>query len=123
MSPAVAPPREPPGAAVGPARTTARAGRRVRPAVLLAVGLVLLALAVVASLALGARLVPWSTLWDGWLHHDAADPEHAVVRSRLPRTVVGLAVGAALGLAGAALQGLARNPLADPGVLGINAGA
>jgi len=46
-----------------------------------------------------------------------------VLDLRLPRTVVGLVVGAALGLAGAVMQGLTRNPLADPGLLGVNAGA
>jgi iron complex transport system permease protein len=46
-----------------------------------------------------------------------------VVESRLPRTLAGLVVGAALGLTGAVMQGLTRNPLADPGLLGVNAGA
>jgi iron complex transport system permease protein len=48
---------------------------------------------------------------------------HDVSRARVDRTLLGLAVGAALALAGAVLQGLTRNPLADPGILGINAGA
>ena len=42
---------------------------------------------------------------------------------RVPRTIVGLLVGAALGAAGAVMQGVTRNPLADPGILGVNAGA
>ena len=50
-------------------------------------------------------------------------PLHAVARGPLDRTLLALAVGAALGLAGACMQGLTRNPLADPGILGINAGA
>jgi iron complex transport system permease protein len=54
---------------------------------------------------------------------DAGDPDHAVALARLARTCLGLAVGGALGVAGACLQGLTRNPLADPGILGINAGA
>jgi iron complex transport system permease protein len=54
---------------------------------------------------------------------DASDPEHPIAVARIPRTLVGLVVGAALGLAGASMQGLTRNPLADPGILGINAGA
>ena len=41
----------------------------------------------------------------------------------MPRTLLGLAVGVALGLAGALMQALTRNPLADPGLLGVNAGA
>ncbi|RYP85403.1 iron ABC transporter permease [Nocardioides guangzhouensis] len=54
---------------------------------------------------------------------DTADPQHAVYVARFERTLLGLAVGAALGLAGACMQGLTRNPLADPGLLGVNAGA
>ncbi|MFN3603044.1 MAG: iron chelate uptake ABC transporter family permease subunit, partial [Dietzia sp.] len=54
---------------------------------------------------------------------DPDHPLHAVHAARLARTLLGLAVGAALALAGACLQGLTRNPLADPGILGINAGA
>ncbi len=54
---------------------------------------------------------------------DAGHPDHAVYSARIERTLLGLAVGAALGVAGALMQGLTRNPLADPGNLGINAGA
>lgn len=79
-------------------------------------GGVLLA-AVVASMLLGARLVSPLDLWrDGSVGQ-------GILETRLPRTVLGLMVGAALALAGACLQGLTRNPLADPGLLGINAGA
>ena len=46
-----------------------------------------------------------------------------MVIARIPRTALGLLAGGALGLAGAAMQGVARNPLADPGILGLNAGA
>ena len=46
-----------------------------------------------------------------------------MVHARIPRTVLGLLAGGALGLAGAAMQGVARNPLADPGIIGVNAGA
>ena len=69
------------------------------------------------SLLVGARMVPVETLWDG------GHPARAIVEARFERTVLGIAVGAALGLAGALMQGLTRNPLADPGILGINAGA
>ena len=46
-----------------------------------------------------------------------------VIHARMLRTLAGIAVGAALAVAGAAMQGMTRNPLADPGILGINAGA
>ncbi|NUS53082.1 MAG: iron ABC transporter permease, partial [Nocardioidaceae bacterium] len=109
--------------APAPRATAERAPRRARPAVVVTVSVVVLVLAVLASLAVGARWVGWGTVLDAWWHPDPANGDHAVVLARLPRTVVGLMVGAALGLAGAVMQGVARNPLADPGILGVNAGA
>lgn len=89
----------------------------------LLVAVVVLAAVSAASLAIGARGVPLSTVWEALTNFNAADGNHAVVIARIPRTVLGLLAGAALGLAGAAMQGVARNPLADPGILGLNAGA
>ncbi|QNP70542.1 iron ABC transporter permease [Streptomyces roseirectus] len=81
------------------------------------------AAAVVLSLAVGTRAVPPSAVLDALLR-DGGSPDALVVRSlRLPRTEIGLTAGAALGLAGAALQAVTRNPLADPGVLGLSQGA
>jgi iron complex transport system permease protein len=54
---------------------------------------------------------------------DTSHPLHGVAAARIDRTFLGLAVGGALGLVGALMQGLTRNPLADPGILGVNAGA
>jgi iron complex transport system permease protein len=85
--------------------------------------LVLLVLATLLSLAVGARPVSPAVLLDAWTAFDPADGDQVVVRTRLPRTVVGMLAGSALGLGGAAMQGLARNPLADPGILGVTAGA
>ncbi len=76
-----------------------------------------------ASLTIGARSIGAGTLIEAVTAFDPSNGDHAVVLSRVPRTVVGLLAGAALATAGAALQGIARNPLADPGILGINAGA
>ncbi|TKV29265.1 iron ABC transporter permease [Arthrobacter sp. NamB2] len=84
---------------------------------------VILAVFCLASLTIGARSVGVGTMVDAVVAFDPANGDHAVVLSRVPRTVVGLLVGSALAAAGAALQGIARNPLADPGILGINAGA
>ncbi|MBP1807533.1 FecCD family ABC transporter permease [Rubellimicrobium aerolatum] len=85
---------------------------------------VLLGAVVVAALAVGARPVPPGVVLDALLSPDPALPDHLVVRElRLPRLAVGLLVGAALGVAGVLMQGITRNPLADPGLLGINAGA
>ena len=85
--------------------------------------IVLLVIASVASLAIGARPISVETLVQALTAFDPANGDHAVVLSRIPRTIVGLLAGAALGLAGAAMQGVARNPLADPGILGVNSGA
>ena len=76
------------------------------------------------SLAIGARSVSLSVVWHSLIHADATGTEAVIVRDlRLPRTLLGLMVGLALGLAGTVMQGLTRNPLADPGLLGVNAGA
>ncbi len=76
------------------------------------------------SLAIGARVTPLGAVWDAVFRYDQADTDHLVIRElRLPRTILGVLVGAALGLAGAVMQGVTRNPLADPGILGVNAGA
>lgn len=72
---------------------------------------------VAASVLVGSRLVSPMDLFD------PASAGHNILEARLPRTVLALLVGAALGLAGGCLQGLTRNPLADPGLLGIDAGA
>ena len=76
----------------------------------------------VLSLAIGALPLAPSAVWHGLV--DPASPGYAVVHDmRLPRTFLGLLAGTALGLAGAVMQALTRNPLADPGLLGVNAGA
>jgi len=83
-----------------------------------------LALAVAASLAIGSRDISLGTVIDAVLRPDGTLADHVVVRDlRIPRTLVGLLAGLALGLAGALMQGVTRNPLADPGLLGVNAGA
>ncbi len=83
---------------------------------LLIPGLILGVLALAAlSMIAGKIWVPWS-VWTA-----AGDPRGAIIFDlRLPRTILAIAVGAALGLSGAALQGYTRNPLADPGVLGVS---
>ena len=84
--------------------------------------LVLLGLVALASIAIGAKELSFEQVWHG-LFEDTGTYGDAVVGERISRTLLGLLAGAALGLAGAVLQALTRNPLADPGLLGINAGA
>jgi iron complex transport system permease protein len=98
--------------------------RRVPPAATLAVAVGLLLLVAVASLAIGARQIPFDLVVQSFTAPVADDPDQVVVRDlRLPRAVIGIMAGAALGVVAALLQGATRNPLADPGLLGINAGA
>lgn len=82
-----------------------------------------LLLAVSASLALGTRHIALGEVWSALWHNNGTDDATVVRSLRVPRTAVGLAVGAATGMAGVIMQGLTRNPIADPGLLGVNAGA
>lgn len=101
-----------------------RSGTAARAGLLVLVSIVVIVLASVGGLVIGSRNIPVSTVLDAVLSYDAGNNEHLIViESRLPRTILGLVVGAALGLAGALMQSITRNPLADPGLLGVNAGA
>ncbi len=88
---------------------------------LTAVGVLLLVC--VASIAVGAKSIPLADVWHGLFHYTGADNDVIVRDVRVPRTLLGLLAGVALGLAGAVMQALTRNPLAEPGLLGVNAGA
>ncbi|MEV4927761.1 iron chelate uptake ABC transporter family permease subunit [Streptomyces roseoverticillatus] len=83
----------------------------------------LLLLVAVASIAVGAKPLPLEAVWDGLFHTPHGEAGVIVRDVRLPRTLLGLLAGAALGLSGAVMQALTRNPLAEPGILGVNAGA
>lgn len=83
----------------------------------------LLVLAGLVSLAVGSRAIPLGTVVDVLFHPDGSDASTIVHDLRLPRTVLAIVVGLALGIAGALMQGHTRNPLADPGLLGVEAGA
>ncbi|MFH8745809.1 FecCD family ABC transporter permease [Streptomyces rimosus] len=82
-----------------------------------------LLLTVLLSLAVGSRPFAPSEVLDALLYGGDGDAAQVVRFLRLPRTLTGLVVGAALALAGTAMQGITRNPIADPGVLGISQGA
>ncbi|MFJ6724542.1 FecCD family ABC transporter permease [Streptomyces sp. NPDC091281] len=104
--------------------STAQRTRLSRRRVVGLVGvLAVLAVLAVLSLVVGSKAIPVPVVWDA-LVHPSADPDQFAVRDfRLPRTVVGLVVGVSLGLSGALIQALLRNPLADPGLLGVHAGS
>lgn len=85
--------------------------------------LLLLALAAALSLTIGAKSLPIGTVFTAFSGTCQSADCTIVLDARLPRTLAGLLAGVALGLAGALMQTLTRNPLADPGLLGINSGA
>ncbi|WP_346099001.1 FecCD family ABC transporter permease [Streptomyces olivaceiscleroticus] len=110
----------PPEAAAAP--VVPRRRQATRSAGLLVALCVLGAIAVL-GIAVGSKQIPLADVWHGITHYSGTDTDVIIRDVRLPRTLLGLLAGAALGLAGAVMQALTRNPLADPGVLGINAGA
>ena len=87
-----------------------------------ALGLLGAALIALASVAFGARFVGWGDIVAAFSGEEAGIAE-AAVQKRIPRTILALMVGASLGLSGAVMQGVTRNPLADPGILGVTNGA
>ncbi len=90
----------------------------------LIMGLGLLVLCLGWSITLGAADISFQTIWDSLFVFDDSLFQHLVIRTvRLPRVVSGALVGASLAVAGAIMQGLTRNPLASPDILGINSGA
>ncbi|GHC60033.1 FecCD family ABC transporter permease [Streptomyces flavofungini] len=95
----------------------------VRRAVAMTAAVLALLLAVLFSLAVGARAIAPAAVLDALLHGGHSDAAEVVRELRVPRTVIGVMVGAALAVAGTALQGITRNPIADPGILGISQGA
>ena len=107
-----------------PARDAARPPTAPRRLGTLALLLALVVAAALASIAIGSRPIGLPEVW-GALLDPALDTDEAVIirELRMPRTALGLMVGAALGLAGGLMQGHTRNPLGDPGLLGVTAGA
>jgi ABC-type Fe3+-siderophore transport system permease subunit len=86
--------------------------------------LVLLIAACLASIAVGTRSIGLGDVWRSLFDSGLRSEEAVIVRQlRVPRTVLGLLVGLALGVSGALMQGHTRNPLGDPGLLGVTAGA
>ena len=83
----------------------------------------LLVLAIVRSIAVGSRSIPAGDVWRLLWANDGSTEWSIVHELRMPRTVLGLLVGAALGLSGVVMQALTRNALAEPGLLGVNLGA
>ncbi len=82
-----------------------------------------LAVLITESLALGSRELAPAEVWQGLLAHDNSVASKVIWGLRIHRTILAIVVGAALAVAGVVMQALTRNPLAEPGILGVNAGA
>lgn len=86
-------------------------------------GLALLILCFLGSIKLGLTQIDWKSLWEAYGATDPTKEQLIVISTRFPRALIAVCVGASLAIAGAFMQALTQNPLASPGILGINAGA
>lgn len=107
-------------AAVPRSRARGRRGSRALWALIL---LALLAVMVVISIGVGARVLAPDVVWHLLWNADDSQASRVIHELRIPRTILGVVAGSALGVSGALIMALTRNPLADPGILGVNAGA
>ncbi|MCS0656042.1 iron ABC transporter permease [Cytobacillus firmus] len=88
------------------------------------IGLVFVFLCLLASIGLGAIWISPSVVWDSFVSFQAGQIEHQLIREvRIPRALAAALIGAALAVAGTIMQGITRNPLADPSIIGITHGA
>lgn len=99
------------------------APRRGRVPLVVAAGLAVLLTLFLTSLAVGSQELGPTEVWYGLTRADGSRPAIIVWELRLPRTLLAVGVGAALAVSGVVMQALTRNPLAEPGLLGVNAGA
>ncbi|GGX54969.1 FecCD family ABC transporter permease [Saccharospirillum salsuginis] len=103
---------------------TAATSAWVRYSAALPVAVGVLALMFGWHIAVGAKSLPLGTVLDALVNYDNAEFDHMIVRElRMPRALIAALVGASLSVAGALMQGVTRNPLAEPGILGLMAGA
>ncbi|AKU15226.1 FecCD family ABC transporter permease [Luteipulveratus mongoliensis] len=106
-----------------PAAGRGRSARLGSPASIVGVGLAAILGAAVLSLMIGAHFVSLPDAFTHLFGSDDGSQAYAVIDSRVDRTLVAVLVGAAVAIAGVVMQGITRNPLADPGILGVNSGA
>jgi iron complex transport system permease protein len=89
----------------------------------LAIGILVLIVCLILSVTLGAAKISLDSILQSFLSFDGSR-EHLIIRTvRLPRSLLAMLVGASISVAGALMQGVTRNPLADPGILGVSSGA
>lgn len=107
----------------GARSSTGLAANNASRALVLLLCLAALVFAVMLSISIGSRNIALSVVWEAVTAPADLDEHYVIWDLRIPRTLVAVVVGAALGIAGALIQALTRNPLADPGILGVSAGA
>lgn len=92
--------------------------------IIIGTGFILLILFMLLSITKGAAELPLSMVIESFTDFDASNPNHLLIRDmRLPRVIGAAIVGCALSVAGALMQGMTRNPMADTGIMGLNSGA
>lgn len=112
-----------------PTALPTEARSKLRPRLLVKIsilvgGMAALLLGLAVSVSVGAADIRLSTVWEALLHFNPELTQHQIIRElRLPRALAGALVGIGFAVSGAMMQGMTRNPLADPGLLGVNAGA
>ncbi|WP_066175214.1 FecCD family ABC transporter permease [Bacillus marinisedimentorum] len=89
----------------------------------LTAGIILLFISILISILFGYTKTNWTALIDAYTAFDGSNEQLIIKNARVPRALIAAAVGASLGVAGTLMQALTRNPLASPGILGVNAGA
>ncbi|WP_374118728.1 FecCD family ABC transporter permease [Allokutzneria sp. A3M-2-11 16] len=115
--------RRSPRSGVAPQQADATVRRRRRRLIGLLVLVLVLLASVLASIAIGSKPIALADVWHALATPTGTEDDIVIGSLRVPRTMLGLVVGISLGVAGALMQGHTRNPLADPGLLGVNQGA
>ncbi|WIG26002.1 FecCD family ABC transporter permease [Bacillus toyonensis] len=94
------------------------------PVTILCIAPILILATVILSILYGAKSIDAETVWNALFHFDSSDVNHnIIITSRLPRVVAALLVGAFLAISGALMQGMTRNYLASPSIMGVTDGA
>ncbi|MFE8696603.1 FecCD family ABC transporter permease [Cytobacillus sp. FJAT-53684] len=92
--------------------------------IILLVGSIVLLLSIVTSIHFGAADLSYNTVWKALFAFDSENSSHVIIRElRLPRAIAAVLVGAALAASGSIMQGMTRNPLASPSIMGVTAGS
>jgi len=105
-------------------KTTADYKNPFTSTIVIIIGIALLGLSIILSINFGASNLSYQDVWRAIFHFEADNSSHVIIRElRLPRAVAAISVGAALAVSGAIMQGMTRNPLASPSIMGVTSGS